>query len=357
MFQLDFNGDFYTAGSRILHGLSPYETHLIAAEAAIVRAGHAFLGFSSPRYPAPVLVAAAPFSLLPQSVADALFFLLSGASVVAALRLLGVRDWRCIVVACVSWPVVFGVWLGNVSTLLLFGTALVWRWRSRVWPAAAALASVVVAKLLLWPLAAWFVITRRVRVPALAAAIAIAAAVAGWAVIGFAELREYPHLLANVATIGEGRGCSLVATLLSVGVSPSVARVVATLAAIGLMGGAWRLSRFSDGDRRAFGLIVIAALAATPVVWTHYLALAFVPIALLSPEFSGIWFLPMLAGLQPGPAAHPHLWVSLPALAVEIVLIRQLCMPLLVRHKSVSDDLRSNVRSPDHAIPVRARLG
>ena len=45
MFQLDFNGDFYTAGSKILHGLSPYETHLIAAEAAMVRAGHAFLGF------------------------------------------------------------------------------------------------------------------------------------------------------------------------------------------------------------------------------------------------------------------------------------------------------------------------
>jgi hypothetical protein len=335
-FQLDFNGDLYAAGHRILHGLNPYDPHLLAAEAAMVRGGHAFTGFPSPRYPAPILVAAAPFSLLPLWVADVLFFVISAASVIGALRLLGVRDWRCIVAACVSWPVFFGIWLGNLSTLVLLGTALVWRWRAWLWPGAAALAAVVLAKLFAWPLGVWFLVKHRFRVLGLAALIAMAAAAIGWAVIGISHITDYPQLLRSVAVVGEGRGCSLVAALMSVGLSPGPARVTALVCAIGLIAAAWRLAPLPDGERRTFGLIVMAALIATPVAWAHYLVLAFVPIALLSPQFSGIWFLPMLAGLAPGPASHPHWWVSLPALAVELVLIGQLCLPLVVRRSQLS---------------------
>jgi hypothetical protein len=74
---------------------------------------------------------------------------------------------------------------------------------------------------------------------------------------------------------------------------------------VGVMAPAWRLLKVPDGASRAFGLIVVAALIATPVSWTHYLILAFIPIALLSPGLSWLWFLPMLAGLAPARMPHP----------------------------------------------------
>jgi alpha-1,2-mannosyltransferase len=275
------------------------------------------------------LVAAAPLSLLPRWLADAVFFAISVLAAVAALRLLGVRDWRCAAVACISWPIVFGAWLGNISLLVLFGVALVWRWRATIWPAASAVASVVCAKLFMWPLGIWLLITRRFRVLALATLVGLAAGAAGWAVIGFNHLREYPRLLLNIITIGEGRGSSLVSTLMSLGVPSSIARIVALVCASALIAIAWRLTKLPDGDRRAYGVIVISALIATPIAWAHYLALVFVPIALLSPRMSWMWFLPMLAGLEPGPVAHPVVWVSMPMLTVEFVLLCALCSPLL----------------------------
>jgi Glycosyltransferase family 87 len=341
-FQGDFNGDLYLAGTRIFHGLSPYEPRVIAAAAAIVKAGGTISAVPSPRYPAPMLVASAPLSLLPLWLADGLFVVLSIASVIGGLRLLGVRDWRCFAVACLSWPVVFGVWLGNISPLILLGSAVVWRCRARVLPAAAAVASVIAAKLILWPLGVWLLVTRRFGALALAILLAIAAAAAGWAVVGFSSLIEYPRLLMNIAAVGEGRGCSLVASLMSVGVSPAVARIAALICATGLLGAAWRFARLPDGDRHAFGVIVMAVLIATPVAWAHYLVLTFIPIAFLSPRLSWIWFLPMLAGLEPTPVGHPQLWASLPTLVIELLLLHRLCSPLLIRLSSAPASAESS---------------
>ena len=69
---------------------------------------------------------------------------------------------------------------------------------------------------------------------------------------------------------------------------------------------AWRLSQGPDGDRRAFGLVIIAALTATPIVWEHYMVLLFVPIALVSPRFSRAWLIPVCAPLIESPSPHPR---------------------------------------------------
>jgi hypothetical protein len=328
-FQNDFKGDLYLAGDRILHGVSPYQSASLSAEAAEVRAGGSVQMVESPRYPAPILLAAAPMSLIPREVAGVLFMLLSVGAVLAGLRLLGVTDRRCLLVACLSWPVVFGVWLGNVSPLLFLGAASAWRWRARAFPAAGAIAAVVVAKVFVWPLAVWLLIARRVRAFVLAAGIAVVATACAWAVIGFDGLTDYPRLLLNVAAIGEGRGCSLVAALISVGMSPGAARAAALLGGIVLLAVAWRLSRLPDGDRRAFAMVVMVSLIASPIAWAHYLVLLFIPIALLETEFSSVWFVPMLAGLGPWPVPHPDIRASLPAVAAELILITWLCLPLL----------------------------
>ena len=58
-----------------------------------------------------------------------------------------------------------------------------------------------------------------------------------------------------------------------------------------------RLASGPEGDRRAFGLAVIAALTATPIVWEHYMVLLFVPIALMSPRLSRAWLIPVVPGI------------------------------------------------------------
>jgi Glycosyltransferase family 87 len=342
--QFDFKGDLYLAGKAILDGRNPYQGDVVAAEADVLRSGGELGWLASPRYPPPVLLAAVPFSFLPYALAAALFMLLCAASVLLALRLLGVRDWRCIAVAAVSGASTTGVLVGNLSPLLFLGVAVVWRWRSTVWACATAVAAVIVAKLILWPLAVWLLVTRRLRAFAAMIVIAVLGTLLSWAVIGFDGITSYPHMLKNVAHLGEMRGASLVTALLQVGVPRAAARAVAMACAGILLILAWRIGRRPGGDRRAFGLCIVAALTATPVVWMHYLVLLYVPVALLSPRFSPIWLVPIFANANP--------WIDL---AVELIIVRALCFPEGLRAPAVFGSRvrgRSSVFQPS-AQPAR----
>jgi hypothetical protein len=340
----DFKGGLYNAGVAILNGHNPFHAGYIAHQAAIMRAGGIAVGetsahaFSFPVYPAPANVAVVPLSLLPYPVAAGLFTLLSVGAMVLALRLLEVRDWRCYALALISWPFVYGLELGAVGPILVLGAAVMWRWRGRLWPPAIALASIVIVKVFPFPLAAWFIITRRYRQLALAAVLGAAVTLVAWAALGFAGLADYPSMLSNLSFIQEGRSDSLVAVLLAAGLPARAAQAAALLAAGGLLALAWRLGRSGAHQRRAFGLAVMAVLTASPIVWDHYLVLLFVPIALLSPGYSPLWLVPLASPIvlaistvvvAPGriPPAHtPHnTRVALIALGLEAVVVFRLC--------------------------------
>lgn len=311
---VDFRGDLYNAGHAMLHGITPYHLAALQAQARVVRAGGTVRWIASPRYPPAILLAVVPLSLVPFAAAAILFLVLSAGAVVVALRLFGVRDWRCILLVLFSPPSVYGLWVGNLSPLLLLGIALAWRWRARVRLLALAVAATIAAKLVLWPLTVWLAVTRRFRALALALVLALGAILAAWSVIGFAGLTSYPRLLSDVAYIGEARGSSMVSLLLSAGISVTGARAVALTCAACLLVAGGLAARRPDGDRGAFALIVMAALIATPVVWLHYLVLLFVPIALFSRRLSPIWFVPTLAT-----------WGPSTDLVIELVLLAWLC--------------------------------
>lgn len=340
----DFKGGLYDAGTAILHGHDPYQAGFLAHQAAIMRGGGIALGetaahtFSIPVYPAPANLAVVPFSALPFWLAGVLFTILSIGAMIVALRLLDVRDWHCYALALISWPFLFSLDLGAVGPILLLGCAVVWRTRDRLWPPAIALAAIVVAKLFPWPLALWLLITKRFRALALAVALGVAVTVLAWATIGFAGLAQYPQMLSNLSYIQEARAVSLVAVLLAVGVPGSVASALALAAAGALLLLAWRFASRPDGDRRAFGLAVMAALTASPIVWDHYMVLLFVPIALLSPRFSAWWFVPLstpflvvlsalIVPLSHGLAGSSTQTIrdAIAWLAVEALVIGQLC--------------------------------
>jgi hypothetical protein len=341
-FLYDFRGGLYGAGHDIVRGHNPYRAAYLEHQAALKRAGsEPETVISVPVYPAPALVAAVPFSLLPYRLAGALFSLLSIGALLAALRLLGVSDWRCFGVAFASWPVLHGLMLGALTPLLLLGAAIAWRHRSRLWAPAFALASIIAAKLFPWPLGLWLLATRRFRAVALTGALTALGFLAAWAVIGFAGLAEYPRMLANLSFVSEGVGVSLVAALLALGIATAAAKAAALALAMAILGLAWQAARRPDGDRRAFGLAMIAALAASPMVWPHYLALVFVPIALASPRLSALWFTPLLAYLAPVAQTTGRPWEIVPYLAIAALVGRRLCSS-----KPLGSELDRNVLQP-----------
>jgi hypothetical protein len=299
----DFRGGLFNAGLAILHGRSPYQPGFLAHQAAIMRAGGIARGetaanaFSIPVYPAFANLIVVPLSLLPYAVAGALYTVASVAAMIAGIRLLGVRDWRCFALVLISWPFLKGVYLGAVGPFLVLGTGVAWRYRERLWPPALAIAATVATKVFPWPLGVWLLITRRFQTFALAVGLGLLLTFGAWAVIGFDGLAQYPKMLSEISFLQEGRAVSVVSVLLVAGLSPGAAGAAALALTAAILAGAWRIGSRPDGQAKAFGLVIIAGLTSTPIVWEHYMVLLFVPIALASPRLSRAWLLPLCTPL------------------------------------------------------------
>ncbi len=284
---------FYDSGRAVLHGLSPYPALRSLPPVADRTSFAPFV------YPPPVAFAMIPISLLPAAVANVVFFCLSIAATVLGLRVLGVRDRLCYAVAFSTVPVLAAPGNGSISAFLFLGTALAWRYRARTWPLAIAVGSIVVAKVFLWPLWLWLVATRRYRAAALSAAFGAGLTIVTWAILGFAGLRDYATLLRRLSELTGVNSYSLYALERAFGVPPSVAQL--GLFAVGGVV-AWLAVRYATGEQRDERLFMAAiglALLLTPILWSHYLILLFVPIAIARPTLSRLWLLTFLFWLDP----------------------------------------------------------
>ena len=92
------------------------------------------------------------------------------------------------------------------------------------------------------------------------------------------------------------------------------------------------------------------------MVWTHYLVLLYVPIALMSPDLSYLWFLPMLSAFAPMGAAHSYGWAVAPTMGVELFMIGALSAPVLLPLLERRDrERRRALLAPDEAHALAAR--
>lgn len=330
-FLFDFRGDLYDAGVAILHGQDPYRTAFVAHLAAIARAGgDPTTTFAVPVYPAPDLLAAVPLALLPYKLAALTFTGFGIVALVAALRLLGVRDWRCFGAAFLSWPVLHSLRLGQVNELLVLGLALVWRHRDRVAVPALAAAATITAKLFLWPVAIVLVLHGRFRTAALAAVSAITGTLAAWAVIGFHGFASYPRMLADLSRVEGAAGVSFGSLTVALGGSRALGDDLGLVLTVVLLVLAWSLVRARRGtEAHAFAVVVVAALTASPLVWPHYLTLLLVPIALLSPGFGPLWLLPLLAWAAPTELSDGDPTAILVYLGIELIVVVAAARPLV----------------------------
>jgi alpha-1,2-mannosyltransferase len=330
-FLSDFHGDLYDAGSAILNGQDPYRVAFLAHLAGIARAGgHPDTTFAVPVYPAPALLVVVPLALLPYKLAGIIFTLLGVAALTLGLRLFGVRDWRCYGAAFLSWPVLHTLRLGQVNEFLILAAAIAWRWRPRAIVCGLAVACAVVAKVFLWPLGLFLLLTRRWRALAAGLAFGIALTIAAWAAIGFAGLSTYPGMLSDLSAVEGTAGISLLSLAGATGVAHVVATAASAVISLGLVGLAWLALRVDGGERNAFGLLVLAGLTSSSLVWPHYLTMLFVPIALVSPTFGPLWLVPLLAYLAPVELTHGNAWQIGVYLAIELVVALALVRPLRV---------------------------
>jgi len=280
-------GAFWLASRAALHGHSPYTPLASLPHAASI-------GFDPFVYPPIVAFLLAPLAALPFVAARLLFLAVNLGAVVLALRLLGVRDWRCYGIALVTPAVVESVASGTISILLLLGVAAAWRYRDRAVAVALLVASAVTAKLFLWPLWFWLVRTGRRRAAAAAVVASFAALAGSWALIGFAGLRDYPRLLARLTELVGPHSYSTYALerVLGVGAAAQATYAVGVIALVLAL-------RFVADERRSFVALLGVALLATPILWPHYLVLLFVPVALASPTLTRVWFVPLLLWVNP----------------------------------------------------------
>jgi hypothetical protein len=275
-------------------------------------------------YPPITAVLVSPLAALPDEAGRVLVLLLTLASVLLALRWLGVRDWRCYGLTLLTAPVLDTVTLGALSSFMLLGVSAAWRYRDRRHIASISTAVTAVAKLFVWPLFVWLFATRRLRTGLEAALVALLLLVGGWAAIGFAGLRGYPHLLRTLSSVEAAQSYSLAGLLRLEG---GAATALTALLMAAVVGGVLLAARGSHGDRRALMAATAGALLATPVLWLHYLVLLFVPIALARPRLSPLWFAPLAFWATPIPHSGGSIWRICFALAVAGLIVWRSVLP------------------------------
>lgn len=303
---------FRTAALTVIHGHSPY----------VAPNPSAYVHFDRFVYPPFAALLFAPFAAVPSGPSRALMFAAGLIAILGALRLLGVQDWRCYGIALISAPAINSVALGALTSFLLLGAAVCWRYRHKPAVAGVATAGTALLKLFLWPLGIWLLVTRRWRAAVVCAGTGLILLVGGWAVIDFAGLRSYPTILHVLQQVEIPVSYSLVALL---GLSGGAATAVTVLLSLAAIVAIWSAARGADGDRRAFAVAVVASLLTTPLLWMHYLLLLFVPIAFYRPRLSGLWFLPLLLWLTPSSNSHGETWrIALGLAVVAVVTVRTL---------------------------------
>ena len=300
---------FRRAGSAVLHGHSPY----VQPTLKLLAANDRFV------YPTPFALPFIPFAVVPEKAAAIAFLILSVAAVLGSLWLLGVRDWRCYGASLLGLPVFGALGVGSIGPFLLLLCALGWRFRDRT-VAGVPLAVAAAAKLFLWPLLVWLLVTRRFRAFA-ASVVTLAATLALWASIDSEGLRRYPDTVRLLNEVQRWKSYSVQSLFISLHLPASASELAAGAVAVAAIAVLVLLRRRGDGV--TFGVAVVAALIATPILWNHYLVLLLVPIALARPRLSPLWLLPLVLWVTPHPESVGVVWRIVFVLAVITVVAVQ----------------------------------
>ena len=314
---------FWQGAHDAANGVSPYADPGTLARAGTDANAYAMQSAFRFTYPAAAAVVLEPLTLLGFHAAAAVWSALAIAALLGSLWILGVRDWRVLAVVVTSAPAVSSVRLGTFTPLLVLLVAIAWRWRDRPWVSGGSIALAVSFKIFLWPMVVWFVATRRFAAAGVTAALSVVLTVGAWATIGFRGLAEYPELARRLAETFGRDGLSLVALGLHLGLPRPAAGALSWVVGLVLLACVVGLAHRGADERTTFSVALVASLALTPIVWLHYFAFLFVPLALTRPRLSWAWALLWVFWLIPASWNEQGVWKILLAIAlVSAVLVQ-----------------------------------
>jgi hypothetical protein len=322
---------FYVAAQAVAHGHAFYDPAGLARTYAVaVRdLGVPVQASAWAVYPPGLYEVLVPFGYLPWGLAQVVGVAVLAVTPFLALRVMGVRDWRCYAVAYASVPVWTSILEGAISGALMLAVALMWRGRHVVIVGAAAFA----AKLFLWPLLLVELVHDRRRGGLLVAA-AAALVIVPWAFLGFHDITLYPKMLSDLSGAEGHDSFSMTGLAYALGASPNVGTVLGV--ALGLAVTAYALRAARQGKRdAAYTLAIVAALLATPIVWMHYLVLLLLPLAVRYPRLNWVWLVALVPWIGPHWGADGHIWAFLFTWPCYVIMVVAVLRPELVTRTSL----------------------
>jgi hypothetical protein len=266
---------YHQAANRVLAGQPLYDP-------SIQQTG----GFGLFYYPPPFVLAILPLALFAAGTAAWIWLALSVGALVGGIALMPVAPWirwLTLLLAGLSWPVVYALKLGQVGPLLLLFFAIGWRGLDRPTLLGLSAAAGAIVKIQPGIVLVWAALTRRwTAVVVGAVALVIAAAVATIATGGLSVWFDYAVLLGNVSDpITTPHNYTPGAVLYhALGVPTGVAgtfQVLSSVLAVGLVGFAAVRATPSSSYLAA----VVASQILSPVLWDHYAMLLLLPTAWL----------------------------------------------------------------------------
>jgi hypothetical protein len=233
-------------------------------------------------WPAAAAFLVSPLTLASPGVADVAMALAGLALVAAALGIVGVRDWRVYGVVALWPPVFIEPGLSHLTPVIAILTAAAWRWRDSNVRAGVSLGFAIALKLFVWPLGVWLTAIGRRRATLVAALITGASLTL---VLPYTSLGAYAAALLRVGRTFDQDTYTIYGFVVQAGLPDAVGRAAAAAVAISLLAAMWRY--------RSFTLAVAAVLVVSPVVWLDYFALVAIPLAVVRPRLSPVWFVPL----------------------------------------------------------------
>jgi len=271
------------AGRAVPHGLAVYPSPSSPA----VYSGSSFV------YPYLTVWPFVPLAALPIWLATALFFMIVVGAVLTASFLGSERDPVIAVLVLATSFTLTGLQLGTLSPLLFAGAVFLWRLRDR--PVAFGLLAgpVVASKLFLVPLLAWPLLARRHRAFAWASGCTTVLLAWGFA-LGPLGPSAYARLLSVLGAHEAKSGFGLTGAFMTAGFGPALSEAAAAIFAAAVLVAVYLRFRQTREEAVLFCGAVVASLIATPVLWSHYLALP--AAALLAAGAPRRWFLLLALG-------------------------------------------------------------
>ena len=286
-------------------------------------------------YPPPFLLLVLPVALLPQELAIWTWTALLTAVSVIGIVLMPVSRrtrWLVLLLAALSWPLVYAIKLGQVGPVLLLLFAIGWRWMDRPWALGVSAGLGTLIKLQPALLIGWAAVTNRRMAALIAVCVVAAPPPLATLIAGPQAWLELAALLGRVSrpletefSYGIGR------VLFAAGVPAEVA-LLAHWANLALVALVVVLTVLRGSAVAGYLAVVIATQFLSPVLWDHYALVLLVPVAWLV-DRGRTWLAivplatstPLLLAELEVPLAYPlGFWLTLLAVAWEGGVLRTL---------------------------------